>query len=578
MKNRIIKLLACALALCMLCGCGDWEGAIGKLNSALLSDTRKDIPSFSEIEYVRPDIEQFKAEVEKVKQTLEGGSLSEVQESIEKCYEHFYNFDTMYTIANIRSCINMNDEFYAEEYAWCSNNYPAIQQLMEEMYYACGASEMAEKIEEKVLWEGFAEEYAPGGDVALSEEVVALMEKESELLNEYRTLNASPSIELKDGTEVDYGSALSELQDEDYRDAMLSYYDKYNEDFAEIYIELVKTRNALAQELGFDNYEQMQYYFFFERDYSPEDAAAYIADIREHMVPFYKEYMKTEPYADIVYNLADEGKLLLALKSASHNMGKEVEEAFDFMIDGGFYDISFSENKAPMSFQTYLSDYEAPYIFIDPVGDVEDIITFSHEFGHFLDAYVNYNAYETVDVAEIFSQAMEYLMLFYYGGALSDEEQETLINIKVLDTLEMYVQQASFAEFESIVYSTDPELLSADFLNDLSLQLAIDYGYYDGENEEYFAKSWCDIVHFFEMPFYIITYPVSNDAAMQIFELEMEESGKGLEKYLEILPREYGSFMETVTAGGLQSPFVPGRIQQIVEDMSLLLEFSDMAA
>ncbi|EJW94432.1 exported peptidase, partial [gut metagenome] len=213
--------------------------------------------------------------------------------------------------------------------------------------------------------------------------------------------------------------------------------------------------------------------------------------------------------------------------SASHDMGKEVEEAFDFMVDGGFYDISFSSNKAPMSFQTYLSQYEAPYLFIDPVGDIEDIITFSHEFGHFLDAYVNYNAYETVDVAEIFSQAMEYLMLFYYGGALSDEEQETLINIKIMDTLEMYVQQASFAEFESIVYSTDPELLSADFLNDLSLQLAIDYGYYDGENEEYFAKSWCDIVHFFEMPFYIITYPVSNDAAMQIFEFEMEESGKG---------------------------------------------------
>lgn len=578
MKNRIIKLLACALALCMLCGCGDWEGAIGKLNSALLSDTRKDIPSFSEIEYVRPDIEQFKADVEKVKQALEGGSLSEVQESIEKCYEHFYNFDTMYTISNIRSCINMNDEFYAEEYAWCSNNYPTTQQLMEEMYYACGASKMADKIEQEVLWEGFAEEYAPGGDVALSEEVVALMEKESELLNEYRTLNASPSIELKDGTEVDYGSALSELQDEDYRDAMLSYYNKYNEDFAEIYIELVKTRNALAQELGFDNYEQLQYYFFFERDYSPEDAAAYIADIREYMVPFYKEYMKTEPYGDIVYDLADEGKLLFTLKSASHDMGKEVEEAFDFMIDGDFYDISFSTNKAPMSFQTYLSDYEAPYLFIDPVGDIEDIITFSHEFGHFLDAYVNYNAYETVDVAEIFSQAMEYLMLFYYGGALSDEEQETLINIKILDTLEMYVQQASFAEFESIVYSTDPELLSADFLNDLSLQLAIDYGYYDGENEEYFAKSWCDIVHFFEMPFYIITYPVSNDAAMQIFELEMEESGKGLEKYLEILPREHGSFIETVTAGGLQSPFAPGRIQQIVEDMSLLLEFSDMAA
>lgn len=578
MKKRIIKIFACALALSMLCGCGDWEGAVEKLDSVLVGNVRDSAPSFWEIEYVRPDIEAFQADVESLKQALEGGSFSEVQDYIDKCYQHYYNFDTMYTVSNIRSCINMSDKFYGEEYAWCSNWYPTVSQLMDKMFYACGASAMAGRIEEEILWEGFAQEYAPGGSSALSSEVVALMEKESQLLNEYRTITALPGIELKDGTEVDYDSAMSETQDEKYRELTLSYYEKYNQDFADIYIELVKTRNQLAQALGFQDYEHMQYYFYFERDYSPEDAAAYIADIREYMVPFYVEYMETRPYENIVYESADERKLISAVKSAAHNMGSTVEEAFDFMIDGDFYDISLSAGKAPMSFQTYISSYEAPYLFINPVGDIEDILVFSHEFGHFLDAYVNYNAYETVDVAEIFSQAMEYLMLFYYGDALSEQEFETLADIKILDTLEMYVQQASFAEFESIVYSTDPELLSADFLNALSLQLAIDYGYYDGENEEYFAMSWCDIVHFFEMPFYVITYPISNDAAMQIFEQEITKAGKGLQTYLEMLPRDYESFVETITAAGLQSPFSTGRIEQVVRDMDLILDYSDKAA
>ncbi len=578
MKNKIIKLLACALALCLLCGCGDWEGAFEQLNAKLNHGGRSEAPPFGEIEYVRPDIEQYRTDVEAAEAALDKGDFDAVREYVEKCYDHFRNFDTMYTVANIRSCINMNDEFYAEEYAWCNNNWPATQQLMEQLYYACGASDMADRIEEEILWEGFAEEYAPGGESTLNQTVVDLMETESRLLNEYRSLTASPSIELKDGTEVDYGSALAQLQDQDYRDAMLSYYNKYNGKFADIYIQLVKTRNALARELGFENYQQMQYAYFFERDYSPEDAMAYLSDIREYMVPFYKEYMETQPYSEIAYYDADEEKLISAVKTAAHSMGGKVEEAFEFMTSGGYYDISLSSDKAPMSFQTYLTDYEAPYLFVDPVGDIEDIMGFSHEFGHFLDAYVNYNAFETVDVAEVFSQAMEYLMLFYYGDALSDEELEALVNMKIMDTLEMYVQQASFAEFESTVYTTDPELLNADFLNQLSLKLAEEYGYYDGENEEYFSKSWCDIVHYFEMPFYIITYPISNDAAMQIFEQELTKSGKGLETYLEMLPREYGSFVETVTEGGLQSPFASGRIQHVVEDLEILLDFSQMAA
>ena len=90
--------------------------------------------------------------------------------------------------------------------------------------------------------------------------------------------------------------------------------------------------------------------------------------------------------------------------------------------------------------------------------------------------------------------------------------------------------------------------------------------------------SWCDIPHFFELPFYVITYPVSNDIAMQIYALEEQQSGLGLEKLLEILPRDYEYFMDAVSAGGFESPFAPGRIESVVEQMRQHFAYGENAA
>ncbi len=59
----------------------------------------------------------------------------------------------------------------------------------------------------------------------------------------------------------------------------------------------------------------------------------------------------------------------------------------------------------------------------------------------------------------------------------------------------------------------------------------------------------------------MISYPVANDAAMQIYALERESAGAGLEKYTEMLPRDHSGLIETLEATGLESPFAPGRIE-----------------
>lgn len=584
MKKRTISLLSMLLAVLLLAGCGSIKQAAEEFaqsaGSFSFSGTQHSpgIVHFDDMEYSRPDLDALRADIAAVEEGLDSGlSFLKIKRLLDSCYEDYYSYNTMYTLADIRSCQDLTDEYYATECGWCAENFAVVQQLFDRLYYSCAASSMAEDLEDKYFWEGFVEQYSDAESSYYSDLAVELMQEESALIAEYRALSADPTIE-RDGIEENYLDVLWDLEGEEYDQALVQYYEKYNQSFADIFIRLVDVRNRMAGLLGFESYEQMQYIYYFERDYSPEQAAGYVADIKEYMVPLYTQVMANDPYGRLWYNDLPENELLDTMDAVAGQIGGQVKEAFDFMSRYGLYDVSVSTKKAAMSFQTYLSDYEAPFLFLNPYGDTEDILTLSHEFGHYVDAYVNYDAYETIDVSEIFSQAMEYLTLSRLESAMETEEAENVVRMKLLDTLELYVQQASFAEFESRVYALGADALSAEVLNDLSLELAREYGYYEEGYDEYYAMSWCDITHFFEMPFYVITYPVSNDIAMQIYALEEEQSGQGLEKFMEILDRDYEYFMDAVSAGGFESPFAPGRIESVTEQMRAHLALQEKAA
>ena len=561
MKKRAIRLLSMLLALLMLTGCSSsilndqLDSAYRALQRNFISADRNLVP-FDEMEYLRPDMSAISADFDAVNDALDGGDIDAVSDALDACYLDYYNFDTMYTIADIRSCQDVYDSYYADEVSWCGESFAAVQQKMDDMFYACAASDLAQELEENYFWEGFTDDYSDRSQSYYNDAAVELMQRESALVSEYRALAAESAASL--------GETSSYMQ-------TIRNYEKYNEDFARIYIELVRVRQELAAQFGMD-YEQMQYSFYFERDYTPEQAAQYVADIRSYMVPVYEEVMEASPYDDIYYDYLDEDELLGVLGSVTELMGGDVKAAFDFMTKYELCDVSLNSSKAAMSFQTYLENYEAPFLFLDPYGDTEDILTLSHEFGHYVDAFVNYNASETIDMSECYSQAMEYLALGYYDEVLGEDEADNLRRMKLLDTLDLYVQQASFAEFESTVYSMDPDQLSAEVLNDLSLQLARDYGYCDESRAKYYAMSWSDIAHFFEYPFYVITYPVSNDIAMQIYELSQDGGTAGLDKYNELLSREYTGFLDNIEEAGFVSPFESGRVQRVAEDMRLLMQ------
>ena len=574
MKKRLSGLLSALLCLLLLGGCSRYGSMSSSLDEQLariglaqkraetIARDEESMPVFSEMQYERPDLSELTARIEQATEAMNAKRpYREVEALLDECFVFYYYYDTMYVIADIRSCLNLSDEYYAQEYLWCAENYAAVQQALDGLYYACAASPMAKTLEKEYFWTGFVEQYSDESQSVYSDEMVALMQEESALIAEYRALSADPVIEWR-GKERPINELIETLSGNAYNQAVTAYFEQYNERYAELFIRLVANREQQAAALGYDSYEQMQYLYGYERDYTPEQAARYLQDIQREMVPLYLALAESSVVNEVWISRVDEATLRELIGTAAADIGGKVEEAFRFMTDYELCDLSVDARKANMSFQTYLSDYEAPYLFLDADGSSDDILSLAHEFGHYCDAYVNENAYETIDLAEVYSQAMEYLMLSELREQLARDEADNLARIKMIDTVELYVQQASFAAFEHEVYALGADRLDAETLNEISRQTAIDYGYYNADYDAFYSLSWVDIVHFFEQPFYVVSYPVSNDLAMQIYAMEHAQAGAGMDRFLSSLERDFTGLMGLVDEGGFQSPFDAGRVAE----------------
>ena len=150
MKKRAIRLLSMLLALLMLTGCSSsilndpLDRAYRALQRSFISAGRNLVP-FDEMEYLRPDMSTISADFDAVNDALESGDIDSVSAALDACYLDYYNFDTMYTLADIRSCQDVYDSYYADEVSWCGENFTAVQQKMEDMFYACAASALAQE-------------------------------------------------------------------------------------------------------------------------------------------------------------------------------------------------------------------------------------------------------------------------------------------------------------------------------------------------------------------------------------------------------------------------------------------------
>ncbi len=519
-------------------------------------DALAEIP-FSEIVYERSDTEAICAEFAALQKLVEDNAeFDEVLAANRAVCLKYAMFNTMSTYAYIRYSIDLNDTYFESENDWSDRNSPLVEQAKEKCFTAMANSPLRAQLEAEYFDEGFFDFY-DRFQVYSNDRVVELMQQEAELEADYMSLQSDQTIAWN-GEEVLFSEMIETLPYTEMLAAYRLYFDKYGAESASILAQLIRLRREMAAELGYDSYADFAYAYYYQRDYTPAQTKQYVTDIAEELTPYFYAAMNAS-YKEPM----DTDTTMAMLKAVAYAFGGEFCAAYDYMIDYNLYDISESSSKMPGSFMTYLSAYEMPYLYVSPEKDIGDLMTAAHEFGHFVDGYVNCNGTSSIDCAEIFSQGLEFLTL--NRADLTAQEREALTVSQLGGSVTVFLSQACYAEFERRIYELSDEELTQENFDRIFNDCNEEFGMGMPGLEDIIGPGWIGINHFFVAPYYVISYCVSADVALQIFERE-QEHGDGLVLYRELMGLSSdNTILNLLSQTDMRSPFDEGRIAEIAD-------------
>lgn len=522
---------------------------------------------YQDITYRRPDVSAIVEEIQAVTAMFSDGSSKEdILGAIYDLEESYYNFSTMSSVAYIEYCKNLSDTYYEDEYNYLEKENANLQAVMEELYIAAANSKYKEYLEQVYYGDGFLDYYLTHR-IYTNETFVALSQQETDLVTAYMNLQDSPTVTI-DGKEYDFED-LTDQYETDYNmlytKVFPAYYEKYNAQAGEIFIQLVKLRKQMATAAGYDSYEDYMYEYYYGRDYTPEMARTYVSQLCDAMVPIFADMYTSLGYDS--YEDMDMDEVTDALETTLYNMDEDYYEYFLVMQKYNLWDCSESTSKMPGSYETYFYSYCEPFVYISPTGTESDYLTLAHEFGHFVDGMWNDGEDSVIDTCEIFSQGLEFLALCY--SDLPENTLSRMRQLKLLDTYQVFLYQAAYADFEDRVYQLDDKELTLDNVNRVYEDVMQDYGQYMDGLDWYNRLSWIDITHFFSAPCYVISYCTSADVALQIYQLEQDEVYEGLYAYWDLIDyATYYDFLELLDICELESPFAANRANELAEQFT----------
>lgn len=518
-------------------------------------------------------------------------SVGEQIASIREMEIPYANVETMYSLAQIYNNKDFSIAYWQTEYEYISTNYPRLLKIVEDLLVACAQSEHRSVFESEYF--GYSlEEYVNGG--IYTDEVVALMEEEAALESEYAsisTANVQITYEGVDsnmnwtGTVDDVIAKAREYfkyDDASYERCLLAIdilYAKARSDIEiPLFIDLIRVRRLIADELGHDSYSTLAY-DGMGYDYSTDDMLALLGEIGRYSAPVASdlEYSVFQSYfATNVQPKANKIALINTLYEVYTKLGGDYADAYSYMLQHGLYDIADSSaNRYGGAFTAYLSTNASPYLFVTASGFVRDYTTVAHEFGHFLDGFVNYGRDASLCVSEISSQALELLTLTKLRNNIPASNYSYLEYYTLFSFLNsVLLTQSFYSAFEHMAYSLEYDDITKSKL-EATVQEAFslvfgDEMYIDGD------LSYVTMAHTFLYPFYVESYVSAGIVSLDIFFKEHRvtgNAGDGFAIYDALIHRggDDIGFVEQLESAGVSSPFESGKVKEISDNIYYII-------
>ncbi|MDE7260601.1 MAG: S-layer homology domain-containing protein, partial [Oscillospiraceae bacterium] len=477
-------------------------------------------------------------------------------------------------------------EEIASEVEYVTSAYERIGDAVSSLMRAILESPCAAFLKELLTEEDVAYylEYEP-----MTEEELALGEKEAALENEYYQAAASVTVEYEGGEWTDddaYYAYLEGAIDRDTYDAIsTAYVVKLNEVLGEIYLRMVELRKEIAAASGYDNYADYAYETVYQRDYTQEEIKPFHKAVKEG--GFYELYLdlneliSNELDMDIYYGDYTGTESLELVESYIQRMSSEMAEAFAYMLKHGLYDITEEENKEDSGYTTMLYSYGAPFFFNCPYGMLYDFTTIVHEFGHYNNFYWEGAGWNDPssghDLAEVHSQGLELMFSHWYDEIFEDNAQFVL-DFQLYNLVNTIVDGCIHDELQQYVYAE--ENLTLQKINQKYRQLAAEYGMVPADDPRTEMYGWCQIPHTFASPCYYISYAVSSAGAFSFWlDTQDKEYFDVVDEYLKFvaLPADMG-FQESFAALGMDNPISPEYMAELAQALRKAMNVDERLA
>jgi len=570
LKKKLFRVatvfLSLLLIITMLSSCGLVNLFV---NAILTMDTV--FLDFNDLRYERPDFEEIEDAFVSLTQKIEKKKNSiSVLRSASEAFELYNDAYTQYNLVQIRFYGNVNDTEAEEEINYCAKQFALLDPIVNDFYIT--ALDNGYENTFFANWSDTQIEYIRIQKKMFDDEYAELVSRRTEIENEYMGLISNYTVPYNGANyTLEQIRDLDTLSESAYRALVGVYYNSLEADVAELYKELVNINDTLAEKAGFDTYTEFSYRYIYQRDYSPENVEDMYRYVKEEIVPLYYQVASLIDSKVLESAMTAENATFkqydAIFKRYTSEISPTMNQAYKDMKKYHLYNIGASEGMQNAGLTTYLPSYGMPYIYLYTYGDLGDISSFIHEFGHFFGYY--YNGEESdgiIDVAEIQSQANEWLFMPYYD--LSDEQLEQFTLYRLSETLLTIIEGCMLDEFQQNVYQD----IDKSSYKDLFESIAKSYRFDEIASPEILPNYWALVHHNFVMPLYYISYAVSALPSLEIYFVSQDDRETAISAYLSVI-NELGfrEYLEVLDDADLNSPFDEVAYQELSKEIKQYL-------
>ena len=363
---------------------------------------------------------------------------------------------------------------------------------------------------------------------------------------------------------------------------------------AGLFDRMLELRQRAARNAGFGNFRDYIFPAKFRFDYTPADcerfheavertAAPAVARIMEHrrqrlgLDALRPWDLAVDPYrAAPLRPFETVDQFVGAARRVFDRVDPVLGDQFQTMIDERLLDLDSRKGKAPGGYCETLHFRGRPFIFMNAVGLVDDVMTLLHEAGHAFHAFASHRQpliwqrHPGSEAAELASMSMELLASPHLAkptGYFTPEDHRRAWLEHLEDVLLSLVHIASVDAFQTWIY-TSPDGADAVARDDAWLRIrsrferGVDWG---GLERERVAR-WYRQLHIFMYPFYYIEYGIAQIGALQIWRNSLVDHAGAVARYREALALgAVRALPDMYQAAGARLSFDAGLIGELVE-------------